>query len=47
MSRHRLFLLALLSALVLSACNTVEGFGRDLSKAGDQLEESAEEEQND
>ena len=43
MTRHRVLLLALLSAFVLSACNTVEGFGRDVSKAGDAVEEAAEE----
>ncbi len=36
----------LMSSLALSACNTVAGFGQDLSKAGDQLEETAEEAKN-
>ena len=26
----------------LSACNTVEGFGKDLSKVGDKIEKSAD-----
>ncbi|MBX9747925.1 MAG: entericidin A/B family lipoprotein [Hyphomonadaceae bacterium] len=36
-------LTALVGAAGLTACNTVEGFGRDVSQAGDQLEETAEE----
>lgn len=47
MSRTRLALAALLAVLALSACNTVRGFGQDVAKAGDQLEEAADEEQND
>ena len=36
--------LAALAALMLvSACETVEGFGRDLEKGGDNIEESARE----
>lgn len=34
------------ATLALSACNTVAGFGQDLSKAGDQLEEAAEDAKN-
>ncbi len=35
--------LALFLALAfgLAACNTMEGFGKDLSKAGDKIEEAA------
>ena len=38
-------LLAALSALtmLLTACETMEGFGRDVEKAGDEIEESADE----
>jgi len=41
----RTLVLALILAapLMAAACNTVEGFGKDVSKAGDNLEESAEE----
>jgi entericidin A len=46
MTRSRLVLFALAALFLLSACNTVEGFGRDLSKAGDQLEEAADEARN-
>lgn len=41
MTRTRLFLLALLAAFALSGCNTVEGFGKDVKKAGGELEEAA------
>lgn len=47
MTRTRLFLLALLAAFAVSGCNTVEGFGKDVKKAGGELEEAAEEEKND
>ena len=46
MTRTRLMLLAMLAAFALSGCNTVEGFGKDVSKAGDELEEAAEEAKN-
>lgn len=46
MTRTRLILAAMLAAFALSACNTVEGFGKDVSKAGDELEEAAEETKN-
>lgn len=39
----KLVLALLIAAPLMAACNTVEGFGKDLSKAGDNLEESAEE----
>ncbi len=32
---------ATLALLTLSACNTIEGMGRDISKAGDKIEETA------
>lgn len=47
MTRTRLILLALLAAFALSGCNTVEGFGKDVKKAGGELEEAADKEQND
>jgi predicted small secreted protein len=35
-------LLAILAALfVLAGCNTIEGMGKDISKAGDKIEEAA------
>ena len=32
---------ALIAAFALSACNTIEGVGKDLSKAGEKIEEAA------
>ena len=32
---------ALLAFLSLSACNTIEGMGKDIGKAGDKIEEAA------
>jgi predicted small secreted protein len=32
---------AAVAALALSACNTIEGIGKDISKAGDKIEETA------
>jgi predicted small secreted protein len=32
---------AMIAALTLSACNTIEGLGKDISKAGDKIEEAA------
>lgn len=46
MSRARWMLAALLAAFALSGCNTVQGFGKDVSKAGDELEEAAEKAKN-
>ena len=43
MTRYRLIATALLALLALSACHTIEGFGRDVKQAGGQLEEAAEE----
>ncbi len=34
-------LLALLFALALAGCNTVRGFGQDVQKVGDKLEDAA------
>ncbi|RDZ27198.1 entericidin A/B family lipoprotein [Lysobacter silvisoli] len=38
-----LLLLALFSMGTLSACNTVAGAGKDVQKAGEKVEEKAEE----
>ena len=49
MNRNRsvqLVLFALFAMFALSACNTIEGFGRDVKKAGGELEEAAEEVRN-
>ena len=35
-------LIAALGALILSSCNTMSGLGRDMQKAGNSLEGSAE-----
>jgi predicted small secreted protein len=32
---------ACVAALTLTACNTIEGLGKDISKAGDKIEETA------
>ena len=40
-------LLALLRcAVMVAACNTMEGLGKDISKAGDKIEKKAEEKKN-
>ena len=36
-------LLAAVIAATVSACETTEGFGRDVEKAGDNIEEAAQE----
>jgi predicted small secreted protein len=38
-------ILILTATLGLTACETVEGFGRDVSAAGDQIEDASEETQ--
>ncbi|NOE20785.1 entericidin A/B family lipoprotein [Ruegeria atlantica] len=38
-------LAALIAILTLTACETVEGFGRDVSNAGNQISEEAQEAQ--
>jgi predicted small secreted protein len=35
-------LLGLISAVTLSACNTVEGIGKDVKKGGEAIEKAAE-----
>lgn len=39
--RASLVLLAAALALALSACNTVEGMGKDIKKAGEKIEDTA------
>jgi len=39
MTKH--ILAALIAAFALSACNTMEGLGKDLSKAGEKIEAAA------
>jgi entericidin A len=34
-------LIALAALLALAGCNTIEGMGKDISKAGDKIEEAA------
>ena len=46
MNRSKLILLALLAAFALSGCNTVRGVGQDVKKAGEVVEETAEDAQN-
>jgi entericidin A len=36
-----LMLLAAFGSVLLAACNTVHGFGEDVSKVGDKLQESS------
>ena len=36
-----ILLLALISAAVLGGCNTIEGAGKDIQKAGEKIEDSA------
>lgn len=38
-------ILILTATLGLAACETVEGFGRDVSTAGDEIEDASEETQ--
>jgi predicted small secreted protein len=40
-TRLMITLAALLAVLGLSACNTIEGMGKDISKAGDAIENTA------
>jgi entericidin A len=35
-------LLALMAAMVLSGCNTVEGAGKDIEKAGEEVQDAAD-----
>jgi predicted small secreted protein len=42
MNRIRLALIAVLTLLAVSACHTVEGFGKDVKQAGGNLEDAAD-----
>lgn len=39
--KHILIALSLLGVLFLTGCNTVKGFGEDIQKAGEHIEERA------
>ncbi len=39
MTKHLIALLV--AAFALAGCNTIEGLGKDISKAGDKIEEAA------
>ena len=41
MNKRKIFIFLELSALILTACNTMEGVGRDIKAGGKNLEESA------
>jgi predicted small secreted protein len=41
MSLAKILLLSLLASSVLSACNTVEGVGKDLKQGGEAIERAA------
>ncbi|MCF8494777.1 MAG: entericidin A/B family lipoprotein [Rickettsiaceae bacterium] len=41
MNKRKIFIFLGLSALILTACNTMEGVGRDIKAGGKNLEESA------
>lgn len=42
----KLILVLLTSAFVLAGCNTVKGFGKDVSKVGDGVKKTAEKVEN-
>jgi len=42
MNRIRLALVALFVLISVSACHTVEGFGKDVKQAGGELEDAAD-----
>jgi len=42
MNKGLVILIVMLGLLGLSACNTMEGFGKDVSKVGDKIEKSAD-----
>ena len=42
MNKGLVILVVMLGLLGLSACNTMEGFGKDLGKLGDKIETSAD-----
>lgn len=42
MKKITMALAVLLSALTLSACNTIEGAGKDIERAGEKIQDAAE-----
>ena len=40
MTRIRLVFVVLFALLVLTACNTIEGMGKDIKSAGDAIEDA-------
>ncbi len=42
LARISWLLLVLIAAVSLSACNTVQGMGKDIKKAGEKIEETAD-----
>ncbi len=42
MNKGFVILVVMLGLLGLSACNTMEGFGKDVSKVGNKIEKSAD-----
>lgn len=45
MKPSKMHLAALMALLLVSACETIEGLGRDMEKGGENIEESAKESQ--
>jgi entericidin B len=41
MCKAKIILLTLLAAIVLSACNTMQGVGKDLKQGGEAIERAA------
>lgn len=46
MKKHLFALLALAAGLAVSACNTVEGAGKDVKSAGEAVEDTAKDVKN-
>ena len=42
----KILVASIMAALVLTGCNTFKGFGKDVSKAGDKVTQTAERTQN-
>lgn len=42
MKNSKIALLLVMVAFTLSACNTVQGVGKDIKKVGDEIEEAAD-----
>jgi entericidin A len=43
---RKLILALLIAAPLMAACNTVQGFGKDVAKVGDKIEDGAEKAKN-